>query len=87
MFRLLLIAGGSLFVLGSATASYALTAPPHTLNGSPTVAIQVADDMEEEAVEQALEPEEVTEPTDEGAESGGTPPSENTEIEDEENKE
>lgn len=87
MFRLLLMVGGSSLVLGLATASYALTAPPQTLNGFAAVAIPVAD-VEEEAVEQALEPEEVTPPPDEGAtESEGAGPSEETEIDQEEGKE
>ena len=86
MFRLLLMVGGSTLVLGFATASYALTAPPHTLNGFATVAIPVAD-VEEEALEQALEPEEVTTPSDEDAsESKGSGPSEESEIDQEEGK-
>jgi len=88
MFRLLLTVGGASLVLGLATASYALTAPPQTLNGPVTVAIPVADDMEEEAVEQALEPEEVTPPADEDSmDSEGAGPSEETEIDEEEGKE
>lgn len=87
MFRLLLTVGGASLVLGLATASYALTAPPQTLNGPATVAIPVADDMEEEAVEQALEPEEVTPaPEEDSMESEGPAPSEETEIDQEEGK-
>jgi hypothetical protein len=87
MFRLLLMVGGSSLVLGLATASYALTAPPQSLNGFAAVAIPVAD-VEEEAVEQALEPEEVTPPPDEDSmESEGAGPSEETEIDQEEGKE
>ena len=87
MFRLLLMVGGSSLVLGLATASYALNAPPHTLDGFASVAIPVADDMEEEAVEQALEPEEVTPaPEEDSMESEGPGPSEETEIDQEEGK-
>lgn len=87
MFRLLLMIGGSSLVLGLATASYALPAPPQTLNGFASAAIPVADDMEEEAVEQALEPEEVTPaPEEDSMESGGPAPSEETEIDQEEGK-
>ncbi|HUU67566.1 MAG TPA: hypothetical protein VMW57_09870 [Methyloceanibacter sp.] len=87
MFRLLLTVGGASLVLGLATASYALTALPHTLNGFAAVAIPVADDMEEEAVEQALEPEEVTPaPEEDSMESEGSGPSEETEIDQEEGK-
>ncbi|ODS01422.1 hypothetical protein AUC69_07065 [Methyloceanibacter superfactus] len=87
MFRLLLMVGGSSLVLGLATASYALTAPPQTLNGFAAVAIPVADDMEEEAVEQALEPEEVTPaPAEDSMESEAPAPSEETEIDAEEGK-
>ncbi len=87
MFRLLLTVGGASLVLGLATASYALTAPPQTLNGPANVAVPVADDVEEEAVEQALEPEEVTPPPAEDAtESDGPAPSEESEIDQEEGK-
>jgi hypothetical protein len=92
MFRLLLMVGGSSLVLGLATASYALTAPPHTLDGFAPTVIQVADpdveagDMEEEAVEQAVEPEEVTSPDESASESGEAAPTEESEIDQEEGK-
>jgi hypothetical protein len=92
MFRLLLMVGGSSLVLGSATAAYALTAPPQTLDGFARSVIQVADpdveagDMEEEAVEQALEPEEVTTPEEDATDSEGAAMGEESEIDQEEGK-
>ena len=59
MFKLLLSVGTSAVALGfMATVSYALTVPSQPLNAVGFVAIPVADDMEQEAVEQFLEPDE-----------------------------
>ena len=59
MFKLLLRVGTSAVALGfMATVSYALTVPSQPLDAVGFVAIPVADNMEEDAVEQFLEPAE-----------------------------